>query len=408
MTGRPLDPRFDGHVRDLLIIFRSLALVLALFLVFFSPVHTGHRPTELVVSAIATVYTVVYILFFRHLCHPQKTLTHLIVGGLDLLIGGVLLFFGCVQLPEYFLYVLSPIFTAAYFFDRKVGFLAATIMAVFYHLALSVHLGSWWLIFKSPYVGVYLANIVGYYVAVVVFSYWVNLLRYLQNEMETVEKMNTRLRELHGQLEEMAVLQERARLSREVHDRVASKLYGVGLRLEMLASRLWPPEREALLAVKEQVVQSQVELKECLRSLQREEGPVRDFREIVREVVECFQNQLDLRIVLKSPGEPLFLEAKQARELTYVLSEALTNVRKHAQASRVVVTLTRQKDWVVLSIEDDGRGFDMGNTQPGGFGLMAMRSRTEELAGHYYIESFPGRGTRIRVEVPALEVKTAS
>jgi signal transduction histidine kinase len=87
--------------------------------------------------------------------------------------------------------------------------------------------------------------------------------------------------------------------------------------------------------------------------------------------------------------------------------EALTNVAKHAQASRVGLTLSYMEDVVTLDVRDDGVGFEPNakrtNGSPdGGFGLTGMRQRVQRLAGHLEIESEPGGGTAISATVPAI------
>jgi signal transduction histidine kinase len=82
--------------------------------------------------------------------------------------------------------------------------------------------------------------------------------------------------------------------------------------------------------------------------------------------------------------------------------ESLTNVRKHAGASSASVRLAYRADAVVLTITDDGAGFAAGNGHGhgGGYGLTAMRGRVEQVAGRLAVESTPGAGTTVRVEVP--------
>jgi signal transduction histidine kinase len=93
--------------------------------------------------------------------------------------------------------------------------------------------------------------------------------------------------------------------------------------------------------------------------------------------------------------------------LLRALQEALSNVHKHAHAQQVTVTLSYMRDVVVLDVQDDGRGFDpdqartaLLTSDAGGFGLTAMRERVEQLGGALLIESAPGDGTTVVVEIP--------
>lgn len=86
--------------------------------------------------------------------------------------------------------------------------------------------------------------------------------------------------------------------------------------------------------------------------------------------------------------------------------EALANVRKHADAERVVITLDGRGDGVAIEVDDDGRGFDPAARRNGGFGLAGMRGRVEESGGSVSIDSTPGAGTRIQVRLPASPTDT--
>jgi signal transduction histidine kinase len=94
------------------------------------------------------------------------------------------------------------------------------------------------------------------------------------------------------------------------------------------------------------------------------------------------------------------LPRQTEQELYRIAQEALNNVLKHAHASRVCVTLTMSPGLAALEIVDDGAGFDASRTNNGGQGLAGMRERANRLGGTLSVESSPGAGTRIRVEVP--------
>jgi len=98
------------------------------------------------------------------------------------------------------------------------------------------------------------------------------------------------------------------------------------------------------------------------------------------------------------------------RTLLRVAQEALTNAQNHAQARRVVLTLTNTREAVVLGVEDDGVGFDVGEVldrapAQGRYGLVGMRERAESIGGSLDVDSEPRRGTRIELTVPLLKVK---
>jgi signal transduction histidine kinase len=97
------------------------------------------------------------------------------------------------------------------------------------------------------------------------------------------------------------------------------------------------------------------------------------------------------------PDAPL--EVKEA--LYRIAQEALNNTVKHAQAERVELRLEQNADEILLEVRDDGGGFDPESSFPGHLGLKSMRERVARLGGRLWIESAPGEGSRIRVQIPA-------
>ena len=108
-----------------------------------------------------------------------------------------------------------------------------------------------------------------------------------------------------------------------------------------------------------------------------------------------------LLIEVDGPGEHLPIGAEVEEQLYRVGQEALANVVKHARASRATVRIATTGDTVSIVVSDDGRGFDPAAVGPEHFGLRSMRGRVADLGGQLEITSIPGRGTSLRVEVPA-------
>jgi signal transduction histidine kinase len=101
---------------------------------------------------------------------------------------------------------------------------------------------------------------------------------------------------------------------------------------------------------------------------------------------------------LRFDGLPKTSQEK-SQALYRIMQEALSNVSRHSRASKVVVDLRGSHDNITLSIEDDGCGFDLQEVYAG-VGLRSMRERAERFSGLFRVESAPGRGTRVCVEIP--------
>jgi signal transduction histidine kinase len=119
----------------------------------------------------------------------------------------------------------------------------------------------------------------------------------------------------------------------------------------------------------------------------------------LRTRLQAVESRAGLEVEFECQGQGR-LALDQEQELFRLAQEALNNVLKHAHAHRVRVCLELEADRAVLELADDGAGFDPALGGGGGFGLPSMRERAERLGGTLQIESAPGAGTRVRVEVP--------
>jgi PAS domain S-box-containing protein len=197
-------------------------------------------------------------------------------------------------------------------------------------------------------------------------------------------------------------LEERQRLSRELHDSLSQALYGIALGARSAQNRLTSsPERAAepldyILRLAEAALADMRSLILDLRpeSLERE-GLVAALRERSAAVT----GRYGIDVAVDVPDEPpLSPSAKQA--IYRIALEALANVVKHSHAKHATLRLDTTDDYVTLELADDGAGFDPSGSYPGHFGLQSMRERAESHGGELQLDSEPGRGTTIRARVP--------
>lgn len=215
--------------------------------------------------------------------------------------------------------------------------------------------------------------------------------------------------ELLHQARQAGVGQERQRMAREIHDTLAQGLTGVITQLEAAAqSEHDPPTRRrhvehaAALARR-----SLTEARRCVQALAP--GPLEHGRlpDALDRQVRDFARLHGVRADTVVTGGDVALPAEAEVALLRVAQEALTNVGKHAAATRVGVTLSRFDDEVLLDVRDDGCGFDpAGALDAASFGLTAMRQRLEELGGSLTVESRRGGGTAVSAALP-LGARTA-
>ncbi len=214
---------------------------------------------------------------------------------------------------------------------------------------------------------------------------------------------------MRKQTQQMAALQERERLAREIHDNLAQGLTILKLQASNIQDLLRAGETdkasEFLAAMVRTASEVHTDAREAIVSLRNNAASASDFQPTVRAFLEKFQNMHGIKTELIIEADPAcVLSLDVVLQLTRIIQEGVTNVRKHAQARQVTVTLKEERERLCVRIEDDGRGFDTAAVLNGrGVGLQIMRERAESLNGEFRLESAPGRGTRIEVCIPLVE-----
>ncbi|MDI5976651.1 sensor histidine kinase [Amycolatopsis magusensis] len=208
-------------------------------------------------------------------------------------------------------------------------------------------------------------------------------------------------RQLLAQAREAGVLDERQRLSREIHDTLAQGFTGIITQLE--AARSDPVEQERHLATATALARENLaEARRAVHALRPEALDTAQLPEALRGVAGRWADRARVPIEVTTTGTVRPLHPEVEATLLRITQEALTNVDKHAAAGRAGLTLSYMEDQVTLDVRDDGRGFDPGSPRPDGYGLSGMRHRAERLAGTLVVESEPGGGTAISVNLPAI------
>jgi signal transduction histidine kinase len=212
-----------------------------------------------------------------------------------------------------------------------------------------------------------------------------------------------------------AIVAERERIAREMHDSLAQVLGVTHLRLRALGGR---PEVARVKRAATEIAdlaslseEAYRDVREAILGLREASHAGRTLPESIAAYLSRWgqQSGVDARLENELAGDPSFSPRVEV-QLIRVIQEALTNVRKHGAAEHVVVRLSGDADGVRISVEDDGRGFDVGGTLLGrdGFGLHTMRERMGLVGGTLSIESTPGTGTNVVATVPALRTVLVS
>ncbi|OAP25560.1 MULTISPECIES: sensor histidine kinase [Amycolatopsis] len=220
-------------------------------------------------------------------------------------------------------------------------------------------------------------------------------------------------RQLLAQAREAGVLDERQRLSQEIHDTLAQGFTGIITQLEAAAqARADAAEWERHLAAATQLARENLTAaRRSVAALHPEPLETATLPEALAEVARLWSERTGVPAEFSATGTAVPLHPELEATLLRVTQEALSNVAKHARASRAGITLSYLGDEVILDARDDGVGFDPAHppTPPsaeGGHGLPGMRQRAERLAGTLHVESEPGGGTAISARLPAIPAAT--
>ncbi len=204
-----------------------------------------------------------------------------------------------------------------------------------------------------------------------------------------------------------AVMQERERLSRELHDGVAQLVAHLLLRLDTIKELVAAGRRqeaeaelERLHGIADEIYEDIGESITGIRTNVAERGLIG----ALRDYADQFEERHRIPVSLRTDGAADRLSPLAALQLFRLVQEALTNVRKHAGARGATVTLTSDgPDRLQVVVADDGQGFIPGSRRNGKarpLGLTSMRERVEALGGTFHVESSPGSGTQVTATIP--------
>lgn len=247
------------------------------------------------------------------------------------------------------------------------------------------------LTFDLAPVGAVLGPVLGGTLVVAVIIGLETVLRESEARQQLIDELVATRHQLAEAEHERGISAERVRLAREIHDTLAQGLSSIELLLRVAEET---GDDSQVRRAREVARENLVEVRQFVRGL----APADLAGSTLEEALERIVGRTDIAASHWSvSGEPRDIPVATSAALVRVAQSTLANVERHAGATRVDVTLSYLEGSVLLDVVDDGVGFDP--TQAG-FGLGAMRSRVEELGGRAVVESAPGRGTAVAVEVP--------
>ncbi len=209
-----------------------------------------------------------------------------------------------------------------------------------------------------------------------------------------------------GQIQREATLQERQRIARELHDSIEQEMGGVAIQISNARRRLSqdPTQADSALTLAQEMIrhcreEARTSIRD-LRSVALEQG---GLPRAIQELLTPAASEANIKLTLSEQGSVARLDARLESDLFRVAQEAVTNAIHHAAPSKIEITLDYAPDFVTLTVQDDGCGFEASSAPPRGhFGLLGMQERANQQQARLVVESRPGAGTKVSIKTPTI------
>jgi signal transduction histidine kinase len=238
-------------------------------------------------------------------------------------------------------------------------------------------------------------------------GYVATIVRQSQERQRLIDKLHAAQAELAAAERQAGILEERQRLARDIHDTLTQGFTSIVMLLEAAEESLgrqYPAGRHVARAL-QSARDNLAESRRLVWALRPEALADTPLPVALERLARQLSDEMAIRADTVVTGTIRSLDAEHETALLRAAQESLANVRKHARATRVTVTLSYMDDVTVLDIQDDGVGFrppaESEAAPEGGLGLRAMRERVEEIGGTVSVESAPGEGTTLVAHLPA-------
>ena len=371
--------------------------IIAVVIVQLNPSRIARFPT---LSAFSLASFLFYSLFILELTRRRQLISKKIgifTACLDSLFIFLIVFSTGGTRTPFFFYFSFPVLTASLRWGTRGSVFVALVGVTLYGLIrFSMAAES----FETP-MGID---------TLLVRSLYLIVLAYIFGFVSEFEKrQNRRLLALSDTAVKAAAIQERRRITYELHDGILQSLATIILRLESCRSRLIESQKDLrgdIEDIENFTRNSMTEIRNFLAGKETQPLTPGTLMEKLRDELKFLQQSLGLEVILESKPDDPSLPDYVEREVYYALREALTNVTKHSHASRVEIQITQGPDLLEASLKDNGVGFDQDNQKNRSrLGLSGMGERIKKIGGRLNIKSSPGLGTTVSFAVPLIETR---
>lgn len=224
----------------------------------------------------------------------------------------------------------------------------------------------------------------------------------LQNQVKSLQRMADEKADMAKSSYKTAVIEERQRIARDLHDAVSQQLFALSMLSEAAVKQFdHSPElaKSQILDVSKIALQSQAEMRALLLHLRPVHLSGEPLAEGIKKLVNELQQKCRIDFQL-SISENLDLTETIEEHVFRIVQEAMSNILRHSNATKVITHILRKSNELFIHISDNGSGFDVHQERKASYGLKTMKERTEELGGTFAIRSNDAAGTYIDIRIP--------
>ena len=368
---------------------RAAFAIVAVAVIALNPERVARFPLLSYVSLGSFLIYSLAILYVATIGRTNSKTIGIVTSCLDMVWVSLIVFSTGGAATPFFVYYFFPIITASSRYGIRGGLSAAIAGAVIYgfirfHFDWEDSLGIDRFVVRSIYLFV-LAYIFGFL-----------------SEFET--RQNQKLLALSKTAGAVATLEERRRITQELHDGLLQSLATLILRLEACRRQFLesPPElHRELRSIEEDTRNEMKTIRQFLAGKEVQSFPPGMLLEKFKDDLKFLRDGIGLRVILETEPEVFSPPEIIEQDLYYVLREGLMNIIRHSQASRADVVLRQTRTEIQGSLRDDGIGFDPIQARNGrGMGLPSMKERIQRMGGEMDIQSSPGKGAKVSFVLP--------
>ena len=318
------------------------------------------------------------------------------------IIGVVVLWFALVNMSPAYYFTLFGLFGQVFrHLSLRYGVIAVLILTgsiIYEQLADAGATSS----LTNPTIWAFLFTALG----AIILGVWITaIIGQSTRRRQLIERLEATQAELAAAERRAGILEERQRLARDIHDTLAQGFTSIVMHLEA-ADQALPDDLDTLQKhldrARGTARTSLEQARRVVHALRPHSLDQRSLPDAIERTAVRWQEETGIPLTTTTTGDPIPLHPDIEVTLLRATQEALANIRKHAQATAVQLTLSYIDDVVVLDVQDNGVAFAGAAASPlsGGYGLQAMRERAEQCGGSVALESEPGEGTTVVVSIP--------